>query len=59
MGSTFRNVVRSGEFFLSPVIIVFFFLIRLFEVADLQFCICSEVTVKAEEVLALGVGSRG
>lgn len=57
MGSTFRNMVRSGELSLSPVIIVF--LIRLFEVADLQFCICSEVTVKAEEVLALGVGSRG
>lgn len=37
----------------------FFFLIRAFEVADLQFCICLEVTVKAEEVLALGVGSRG
>lgn len=45
-----------GEFFLSLVMV--FFEVTLFEVADLQFCTCLEVTAKAEEVVAPGVGSR-
>lgn len=48
---------KQGSFSCPQVTV--FFKVLLFEVADLQVLHLLEVTVRAEEVLALGVGSRG